>query len=380
MVSALVRSGRACEALDQLKTAVRRGKPSAELLYVMADLQEKLLDIDGALNSYRWCLRLRPDFAEAHNDFGCLLLNLGRTPEAIESFRAAVVVNPKDLRALSNLGNALLKASEPIPAAECLERALSIRPDYPLALCNLGLVRLAQGKYHEAADLFTRVIAIDSTVAEAHYGLGSALRKSGRFFQALASFDLPGEVTSPFSTQNSEPCGGSMLLAQSRASSTALRLPEGHVVRFHTCSKPFTIQVMPLALSMSTNVPRRYPRRERLPSKRIIDPGKHGRALVPVTYVDVGDHERSGNAPDAEAEDRVQVGYRRGTGALEDFAEFEKRREFEFDVCLEDSDGDHALPQLGSERGRIAVGEASRTAPPRTRSASSRKSLGGHDR
>ena len=154
MVSALVRSGRACEALDQLKTAVLRRKPSAKLLYFMADLQENLLDIDGALNSYRWCLRLRPDFAEAHNDLGCLLLKLGRTPEAIESFRAAVVVNPKDLRALSNLGNALWKASEPIAAAECLERALSITPDYPLALCNLGMVRLAQEKYHEAARPF----------------------------------------------------------------------------------------------------------------------------------------------------------------------------------------------------------------------------------
>jgi len=189
MVGALVRSGRAAEALDQLKTAVRRGKPSAELLYVMADLQENLQDIDGALNSYAWCLRLRPDFAEAHHDLGCLLLNLGRTPEAIESFRAGLAVKPKDLRALANLGHALLKASEPIAAAECLERALSIRPDYPLALCNLGMVRLAQGKDQEAADLFTRVIAIDSTAAEAHYGLGSALRKSRRFVQALASFD-----------------------------------------------------------------------------------------------------------------------------------------------------------------------------------------------
>ena len=189
MVSALVRAGRASEALDRLKTAVLRGKPSAQLLYVMADLQENLLDVDGALNSYAWCLRLRPDFVEAHNNFGCLLLSLGRTPEANECFRAAVVVNPKDLRALANLGNALLKASEPLQAAECLERALSIRPDDPLALCNLGMVRLAQGKYQDAADLFTRVIAIDSTLADAHYGLGSARRKSRRFFQALASFD-----------------------------------------------------------------------------------------------------------------------------------------------------------------------------------------------
>ena len=188
-VSALVRSGRAAEALDQLKTAVLRGTLSAELVYVMADLQENLLDIEGALKSYAWCLRLRPDFADAHNNLGCLLLCLGRTAEAIESFRAAVVVEPRDLRALSNLGNALLKASQPIPATECLERALSIRPDYPLALCNLGMVRLAQGKYDEAAVLFTRVIATDSTVAEAHYGLGSALRKSRRFLQALASFD-----------------------------------------------------------------------------------------------------------------------------------------------------------------------------------------------
>ena len=159
-VSALVRSGRASEALDQLKTAVLRGTLSAELVYVMADLQENLLDIEGALKSYAWCLRLRPDFADAHNNLGCLLLSLGRTAEAIESFRAAVVVEPRDLRALSNLGNALLKASQPIPATECLERALSIRPDYPLALCNLGMVRLAQGKYDEAAVLFTRVIAI----------------------------------------------------------------------------------------------------------------------------------------------------------------------------------------------------------------------------
>jgi Flp pilus assembly protein TadD len=46
----------------------------------------------GAIDAYRQAIQIRPDYAEAHQNLGVVLLKLGRVAEGMNSFRRAIVL------------------------------------------------------------------------------------------------------------------------------------------------------------------------------------------------------------------------------------------------------------------------------------------------
>jgi len=60
-----------------------------------------------AISLLQEAIRLKPDYAEAHNGLGLLLARKGRTDEAIAHFQEAVRLRPGDAAARKNLDNAL---------------------------------------------------------------------------------------------------------------------------------------------------------------------------------------------------------------------------------------------------------------------------------
>jgi tetratricopeptide (TPR) repeat protein len=84
-----------------------------------------------AIAEYQAALRLRPDYAEAHNGLASALARVpGRLPEAIAEYRAALRIQPDFAEAHFNLGNALAQTPARLPEAIAeYEAALRIRPD-----------------------------------------------------------------------------------------------------------------------------------------------------------------------------------------------------------------------------------------------------------
>jgi len=66
------------------------------------------------MREYRRALKLRPDYAQAHNNLGVIYLYLGKVGEARKEFEQALRINPGLLPARKNL-EALkkLKANSP---------------------------------------------------------------------------------------------------------------------------------------------------------------------------------------------------------------------------------------------------------------------------
>ena len=62
--------------------------------FMLAGAQERAGDANGAMASYAEALRLKPDFSVGQENFGELLLRLGRRKEAIERFEAALRLQP----------------------------------------------------------------------------------------------------------------------------------------------------------------------------------------------------------------------------------------------------------------------------------------------
>ena len=59
--------------------------------------------VDEAIDQYEAALRLKPDFADVHNDLGVALSKAGRTQEAIARFEEAQALRPDRLDVLTNL-------------------------------------------------------------------------------------------------------------------------------------------------------------------------------------------------------------------------------------------------------------------------------------
>lgn len=90
-------------------------------------------------------LRVRPNWAEAHNNLAILLANTGRPAEAVAQFEAAVQLDPKLVQAQRNLGTLLATMPGRTPEAIVhLETAEHLQPDPAL----VNLIQRLQAQAH----------------------------------------------------------------------------------------------------------------------------------------------------------------------------------------------------------------------------------------
>ena len=113
---------------------------------------KNLGQMDEAVASYRRALALRPDFAEVHNNLGNVYFDLMQPDEAASSYRQALEFQPDFAKAHNNLGNALKQLGQLDEAAKSYRSALASRPDFAEAHSNL-LFCLGHGETVNAAEL-----------------------------------------------------------------------------------------------------------------------------------------------------------------------------------------------------------------------------------
>jgi tetratricopeptide (TPR) repeat protein len=165
--------------------------------------------------AFRAAIRIRPDYAEAHNNLGLVLIQSGNDEEGIAALREAVRLAPAYAEARTNLGAALTptdaeaavkeleEAVRLAPASvkalfnlavaygaspshgprkeiEHLEKVIEMAPDFPRAHLALGKALLQDGKATEAVAALQKAVQLDAEGGEANYQLGLALVRAGR--------------------------------------------------------------------------------------------------------------------------------------------------------------------------------------------------------
>ncbi|MBI3479315.1 MAG: tetratricopeptide repeat protein, partial [Nitrosomonadales bacterium] len=80
---------------------------------------------------------IKPEFAEAHNNLGSALKDIGQMDAALASYRKAIALKPDYAEAFSNLGIALKDIGQHDDALANYRRALEIKPDLLDAQTNL---------------------------------------------------------------------------------------------------------------------------------------------------------------------------------------------------------------------------------------------------
>ena len=100
--------------------------------------------VEDAIAHFEQALRIKPDYAEAHNNLGIALELAGKIEEAITHFEQALRIKPDYVWAHYNLGAALEKAGGVPEAIEHYEQALKLQPDF--APARNALARLQAGQ------------------------------------------------------------------------------------------------------------------------------------------------------------------------------------------------------------------------------------------
>ncbi len=146
-----------------------------------ADPREAMADIEEAL-------RLNPDFADAYNNKGYRLRQMGRFEEAMRQDEQALRLVPNFAVAHNNLGIDLQKLGRLEEASSQFREAMRLDPNYADAHNNLGDVLQEMGRFEEALAQHHEALRLNPDSAEAHNSLGNALQRTGRSDEGLAEY------------------------------------------------------------------------------------------------------------------------------------------------------------------------------------------------
>jgi tetratricopeptide (TPR) repeat protein len=138
--------------------------------------------------AFRAAIRIRPDYAEAHNNLGLVLIQSGNDEDGIAALREAVRLAPAYAEARTNLGAALTPTDAEAAVKE-LEEAVRLAPGSVKALFNLAVAYGASPRHGASKEIthLEKVIAIAPDFPRAHLALGKALLQEGKAAEAVVA-------------------------------------------------------------------------------------------------------------------------------------------------------------------------------------------------
>lgn len=147
-------------------------------------------DLGKAEERFRDAIRKKADYAEAHNNLGIVLSNLGRGEEAIREFEAAIsnVMYPTPEGAYYNMGEEHRRRKNYAKAEEAYRKAISLNDRYVDAYLRLALLQGDGGRRAEAARTLEACVAVVPTYGPAWMDLGRTYLSLGRSSDALDAF------------------------------------------------------------------------------------------------------------------------------------------------------------------------------------------------
>jgi tetratricopeptide (TPR) repeat protein len=140
-----------------------------------------------AADEFRAALQIKPDYSDASGNL-TIAMQHNQEPGVIGQYDRALQDKPDDIDTRNDLGLALLQAGRVQEATAQFQQVLRARPDYIDARNNLGLALLQTGHPADAIVQFEQALKIKPDFAEAHNNLGLALAQVGRYKEAVAHY------------------------------------------------------------------------------------------------------------------------------------------------------------------------------------------------
>jgi tetratricopeptide (TPR) repeat protein len=143
---------------------------------------------------YREGIKLAPDYAEAHYNFGNLLRKQEYFDEAVDHYKEAIRLKPGYVKAHSNLGIALSFSGRPDEAIIHYKETIKLDPNFAVAYLNYGNTLAQQGRFEESIIYLEKALKNDPDLTQAHYILGRVFSIVGKDEDAEKHLNLAKEL------------------------------------------------------------------------------------------------------------------------------------------------------------------------------------------
>ena len=138
-------------------------------------------DLTCSVAAFEYALRLDPQSAEAHFDFGLVRQSQGQSAAAAREFQLTLQYAPGLLEARCALGSVL---SDPASAEAEFRKALAVNPQLVCALDGLAQVLLQEKRYDAAMDSWRQAIRIQPDAPDLQLSLATATYQAAKARQA----------------------------------------------------------------------------------------------------------------------------------------------------------------------------------------------------
>jgi len=186
---ALHQQGQLEKAAALYRAVLGQAPNYADALHYLGVLECQRRNFGAAAQLIGQALRLNPDDAVAHSNFGVALLELNQPAAALASYDRALAIKPDHAEAWHARGTVLLDLDRLDEALSSYDRALEIRPGSVEVLYARGTVLRRLGRHEVALESYDLALAIKPDYSDAWSNRGNALRKLNRREEALASYD-----------------------------------------------------------------------------------------------------------------------------------------------------------------------------------------------
>lgn len=207
-------AGQLTEALSTLQAGIDRDPTNALLWYEKALVDVKNGQPTVAIDELKKCLALKPGFADAENNLGSNLAQLGQSTESEAAFRRAMQVDPYNSQIRSNLGRALASRGDFPQAAFQLRRAVELDDTNAAAHTDLAITLLQMHQLTQAETEARAAVRVSSHAAPAHDLLGQMYAQQGRVAPAQAEFEAALAIDPNYSPAQLDE--GQLLLAEGK--------------------------------------------------------------------------------------------------------------------------------------------------------------------
>jgi len=143
-----------------------------------------------AVEQYQKAIELKPDFVEAYNRLGNLLVRLNRYEEAEKAYTRAIEIAPKQAHLYNNLGFCYSLQRRWDEAEKMFTQAVTLNPTFARAHVNLAMVLAQQERFDEAFNHFEEVLSLE----DAYYNMGLMYRAKSRMVDAARAFQAALDV------------------------------------------------------------------------------------------------------------------------------------------------------------------------------------------
>ena len=170
--------------------------------FALAVQNHKNNNLKLAEKFYNETLKANPNHADAQNNLGILLNQLGQYQKAVNCYEKAIQVNPGHADAHSNLGNIFKGLGELKKAVSCYEKAIQINPGHANAYNNLGNTFNQLGEHQKAVSCYEKTIQINPNYAGTYSNLGDTFKELGEHQKAVNSYEKAIQIEPDHLTYN----------------------------------------------------------------------------------------------------------------------------------------------------------------------------------